>query len=146
MHWNVGKYSDLIICSCPPSTPLLALRTEAGMLDMEQRVWLEKLFIAARLLHTTEEQENVCREVLEEQLLQGWPGLIKEVQEIFETVGLPDVTRNYINRKEVVQLVEFYCMKMAKEKMVVKEKFQHILNKDCRKMQQYMKIKSLKQS
>ena len=109
-----------LIYSCPPSTPLLALRMQVGMLNMEQRVGPEKVCFVARLLHTRVMQENVCREVLEEQLLQGWPGLTQEVQEICETVGLPDVTKNYISRKEVVQSLEFYCMKMAKEKMVGK--------------------------
>ena len=135
-----------LIYSCPPSTPLLALRTQAGMLDMEQRLWLEKVCIVARLLHTNEQQENVCREVLQEQLLQGWPGLTKEVQEICQTVGLPDVTKEYIVRKKVLESLEYYSMKITKEKMVGKEKYRHMIKKDCRKMQPYMRINSLEQS
>ena len=60
-----------MIYSCLPSTPLPALRTQAGMLDMQQRVWLEKVCIVARSLHTRQEQENVSGEVLQKQLLQG---------------------------------------------------------------------------
>ena len=116
------------------------------MLDMEQRIWLEKVCIVGRLLHTREEQENVAREVLQEQLIQGWPGLIKEAQVICITVGLPDVTNSYIFRKDVVKSMEFYSMKIAKEKMVGKEKCRHLINKDFRKMQPYMLSKSLEHS
>ena len=87
-----------MLYSCPPSTPLLALSTQAGMPDMQQRVELEKICIVSRLLHTREEQENVAREVLQEQLQQGWPGLCQEVQEICLRVGLPDVTKEHIHR------------------------------------------------
>ena len=132
-----------MIYACPPSTPLLALRSQAGMMDMEQRVWLEKVCIVARLLHTRQEQENVCREVLQEQLLQGWPGLTKEVQVICLTVGLPDVTRHHISRGEVLKSMECHSMKVAKEQMVGKEKCRHMINKDLRQMQPYMLSKSL---
>ena len=132
-----------MIYSCPPSTPLLALRTQAGMLDMEHRVWVEKVCLVVRLLHTQEEQENLCRELLQEQLAQGWPGLVAEVQEICSTVGLSDATKQYINRKTVVDSVEYYSMKMAKEEMAGKEKYRHIISQDFRKMQNYMLNKSL---
>ena len=132
-----------MIYSCPPSTPLLALRTQAGMLDMEHRVWVEKVCLVARLLHPLDEKENLCRELLQEQLAQGWPGLTKEVQEICCTLGLPDVTQHYLSRNQVVECIECYSMKIAKDEMVGKEKYRHILNQDFRKMQQYMHNKSL---
>ena len=127
-----------MIYFCPPSTPLLGLRTQVGMPDMQQRVELEKICLVSRLLHTREEQENVAREVLQEQLQQGWPGLCQEVQEICLRVGLQDITIENIHRKEAQDALEFYFMKTAKEKMVGKEKYRHIINLDCRKMQPYM--------
>ena len=135
-----------MIYSCPPSTPLLALRTQAGMLDMGHRVWVEKVCMVGRLLHTRAEQEHVARELLQEQLLQGWPGLCKEVQEICTTVGLPDITEQYIQRKEVKEYIEYYDMKVAKEEMQGKKKYRHIISQDFREMQKYMMIKSLEYS
>ena len=144
---NELQYTYLrMIYSCPPSTPLLALRTQAGMLDMEHRVWTEKVCLVARLLHTREDQENLCREVLEVQLAMGWPGLIKEVKEICCTVGLPDVTMQYICREEVLENIRYYDMKMAKTKMAPLEKCRVIRNRDCRHVQPYMFQKSLAQS
>jgi hypothetical protein len=61
-------------------------------------------------------------------------------------VGLPDVTTQYIHREEIVISMEYFCMKVAKEKMVGKEKCCHIIVKDFRKMQPYMLNKLLEQS
>ena len=135
-----------MIYSCPPTTPLPALRTSAGMLSLETRVWLEKVCLTTRILHTREEEENHCREVLEEQLEQGWPGLTSEVQDICSKVGLPDATKSYLNRKEVVKCMEYHSMKVAKEEMGEKKKCQNLKRKDLRKMQSYMLKKSLSDS
>ena len=54
-----------MIYSCPPSTPLLALRTQAGMMDLQQRIWVEKGQSGTRIWHSSREEENLCREVLE---------------------------------------------------------------------------------
>ena len=106
-----------MIYSCPPSTPLLALRTQAGMMDCQNRVWVEKVYLVGRILHTGKEKENLCWEVLVVQLAMGWPGLTREVQEICKTVGLRDVTEKYLAREEVINYIQYHDMKCAKEKM-----------------------------
>ena len=53
-----------MIYSCPPTTLLPTLRTSAGMLDMETRVWMEKVCLTTRILHTREEEENHCTIVI----------------------------------------------------------------------------------
>jgi hypothetical protein len=50
-----------MIYSCPPLTPLLALRTQAGMLDMEKQVWLEKVCLVARLPQTRRGAGEHCQ-------------------------------------------------------------------------------------
>ena len=117
-----------MINSCPPSTPLLALRTQAGMMDLQQRIWVEKVSLVARIWHSSQEEENLCREVLEVQLAMGWPGIIREVQDICKEVGLEDVTKKYISRKKILEYVQFYDMKLAKDKMLSLEKCKTIRN------------------
>ena len=144
---NEIQYTYLrMIYSCPPSTPLLALRTQAGMMDAEQRIWVEKVSLVAKILHSSQEEENLCREVLEVQLAMGWPGLIKEVQNICKTVGLEDVTKHYHRRDKILEYVQFYDMKIAKEKMLPLEKCKLIRDRDCRDVRPYMFKKSLQQS
>ena len=137
----LNEYQNMylrMIYSCPPSSPLISLRTQAGMPDMLQRVWLEQVCMVSRLLHTNKEQENVARDVLQEQLLQGWPGLCQEVQQICLTVGLPDVTKEDIHRKEALGVMEYYSMKIAKEQMSGKEKCRHIGVIPCQKSEKNM--------
>ena len=135
-----------MIYSCPPSTPLLALRTQAGMMDCERRIWVEKVCMVVRVLHTQQEEENLCREVLQVQMAMGWPGLIQEVQVICRTVGLDDVTKKYLNRQEVKEYIKYYDMKLAKSDMAPLEKCTAIRHRDFRSVQPYMYEKSLEQS
>ena len=53
-------------------------------------VWQEKVL----LILAIREQEEGClaKEVLEEQVRMGWPGLGQEVQEICRQTGLEDAT------------------------------------------------------
>ena len=139
------KYLRMIY-SCPPSTPLIALRTQAGMMDCENRIAVEKVCLVGRILHTGKDKENLCREVLEVQLAMDWPGIIKEVKEICQAVGLEDVTTKYIYREKVKEYMMYYDMKFAKEKMEHLEKCSSIRNQDCRFVQSYMFEKSLEQS
>ena len=134
-----------MIYSCPPSTPLLSLRSQAGMLDCESRIWVEKVSLVARILHSSHEEENLCREVLKVQLAMGWPGLTKEVKEICRKVGLPDVTKEYLYRKKIYEYIQLYDMKVMKENMH-QDKYINIRNRDCRYVQPYMYEKNLLQS
>ena len=78
------------------------------MLDCESCIWVEKVSLVARILHYSQEEENLRREVLKLQLAMGWSGLTKEVKEVCRKVGLPDhqadhqadVTEEYICRKK----------------------------------------------
>ena len=53
---------------------------------MKHGVWEQKinLFIALRRM-----KDGLAKETLEEQIVQGWPGLAREVQEILGKIGVP---------------------------------------------------------
>ena len=135
-----------MIYACPPSTPRLALRTQAALLDCEHRIWVEKTSLVARILHSNLEEVNLCREILHVQLAMGWPGLISEVKDICKKVGLQDVTTKYLCRKEIFENIQLYDMKIAKEQMKHLDKCKMIRNLDFRVVQPYMMKKSLQQS
>ena len=71
----------------PPSTPLLALRAQAAMVDCEHSIWVKKTSLVARILHSNREEDNLCREILEVQPIMGLPGLLREVKDICKKVG-----------------------------------------------------------
>ena len=62
----------------------------------------------------------------------GGPGLTREVQDIYKKGGLPDVTKKYLCREEIIKHIQYYDMKIAKENMADKEKCPVIQNRDCR--------------
>ena len=116
------------------------------MLDVQHRVSVEKVSLVSRIWHSSREEEHLCREVLEVQLAMGWPGIMKEVQDICKTVGLEDVTKKYLGRQKILEYIQFYDMKIAKEKMLPLEKCKWIRDRDCRFVRPYMFKKSLLQS
>ena len=60
------------IYSCLPSTAKPAFRSQAGMMDTKHRIWMEKVCVLTEIPHTKmEQEENLAREVLREQLDQG---------------------------------------------------------------------------
>ena len=60
---------------------------------MRHRVWQEKILLAI----WQQEEGSLAREVLEEQVRMGWPGLAREVQEICQKTGLPDASNKNIS-------------------------------------------------
>ena len=135
-----------MIYSCPPSTPKPALRSQAGMLNCQHRIWLEKVCVVSNILHTKVNRENYCRDILTEQIKQGWEGLTSEVAEICRLAGLPDVRSQFLGRKEVEEaMVNHHLIEIRKE-MEHLSKMNIIKNTDTRQMQEYMKRKSLEDS
>ena len=134
-----------MIYSCPSSTPVSALRAMAGMLDMEFRVWLEKVTLVSAILFKNEDQESFARDMLIEEISQGWEGLTSEVNEICRKTGLPDATLAYIPRKEVLEAITLFNLIKVKEEMLAKatKKLVDMVKIDCRKEQDYMKNVSL---
>ena len=143
---KLNEYLHMIY-SCPPTTPKPALRSQAGMQDSKHRIWIEKVCVVDNILHGKEEQEeNYAREILKEQMEQGWEGLTTEVAEICLMAGLQNVCKEHLNRKEVVEAIEFHHMKEVKEQMEPLKKMAKPKMKDTRSMQTYMKQKSLENS
>ena len=136
-----------MIYSCPPSTPLPALRSQAGMTSMLHKIWTEQICLVSKILHRTD-KDNYCRLILEEQTYMGWDGLAKEAAEVCIKVGLPDVRKVDIPRQKVKEAVLYFSVKEVKQEMnsTKYKKLDKIKYLDCRTMQSYMKDKSLEDS
>ena len=77
-----------LVYSCPGSTPLPSLLSEAGLLSMDHRVMTEKVSLVTKIIHcTSDQEEHYARDILKEQLTNSWDGITKEVKEICEKVG-----------------------------------------------------------
>ena len=134
-----------MVYSCPPSTPIPSLRALAGVWDMQHKVALEKICLVTTILHRRED-DNYARQLLEEELAQSWQGITKEVQELCNGMGLADATKKYLTRLETKEALEFHHLQVLKQEMEGKSKCDNIRNIDLRKMQEFMKEKSLENS
>ena len=135
-----------LVYSCPSSTPMPSLRGKAGLTDMEHCMWLEKVCLVTSVLFNNEEQESYARELLQEQLARGWPGLTQEVKEICRRIGLPNACKQYIPRKQVLEQIKLSSLKKVKEDMEGLTKLESIKNEDLRQPQKYMRSVSLEDS
>ena len=113
------------------------------MVSMEYLVDREKICLVGKLMHRTE-SDNYARQVLEEQVAMGWEGIAKEAREICNKLGLPDITKKDIHRVEVSEAMKYHHLKVVKEEMKPYTKLEKLVNKDCTKMEDYMREKSLK--
>ena len=100
--------------SCPPSTTIPALQALAGVWYIEHKVALEKVCLTTTILHCRE-RNNYAKELLEEELFHGWPGMTKEVQNICTEIGLPDATRQYVSRAQAKKVIENHNHRTVKK-------------------------------
>ena len=83
----------------PLSTPKVSLRSETGLLSIKHRIWEEKI----RMIMAIKEMgpNFLARQVYEEQLRQGFPGLAQEVTMICREVGLDDGNLSTLTKGQV---------------------------------------------
>ena len=88
-----------------------------------------------KILHgTSDQEENYAREILQEQLNNGWDGLTKEVQEICEQVGLPDACQQYVSKEEVEEAMRMSNARELNKQMEGLSKLEHMMEGTGRTM------------
>ena len=104
----------------------------------------EKVSLVTKILNaTSDEEENYARDILQEQLNNGWDGLTKEVKEICKKVGLPNACTEFIHKEEIKKAMLVSNAKDLKEQMTGLYKLDHLMNEDLRLGQDYIKSLSL---
>ena len=109
------------------STPKVALRAETGLRSMKHRIWSEKINL---VLAIRKMQAGLAKEVYEEQVAQGWPGLAREVEEICSTIGVPDVNNNIVNKRDLEKALRAHDRSEIREKFGKYKKIDRIVEDD----------------
>ena len=117
-----------------------------ALLDIEHRVYLEKVCLVTSVMFKYSEEENYARELMQEQLAMGWGGLTREVEEICSTVGLPNACTQFISREKVLEHIKLSSLRKLKLEMQSLSKLDSIKNEDLRRPQKYMEEVSLEDS
>ena len=86
----------------------------------------------------------LARQVFVDQVALGLPGLAKEIQEICQTIGLPDMCYVGVSKEEIKEKIYLNHMKCLKEELMKLEvKGAELLKADLRSPQSYFKTSSL---
>ena len=136
------KYIRMML-EVPVSTPKMALRAETGLLSMKHRIWYEKVNLITAIRRM---KEGLAKQVYEEQVLNGWPGLAQEVSDICTTIGIPDANFNLVNKKEVSLALRNHDKVEILNKFEKYKKLDKILSDDPTKPKDYMMLNSLADS
>ena len=104
-------------------------------------MWPEKLLLA-RSIRELGEQE-LARQVMEQQLKMGWPGLVEEVAVICQAIGLPDVARKDVTKEEIKEKIVEHHQMILKEEMKTKKKLKDLANHDLRVPRPYLATMNL---
>ena len=129
-----------VIFELPRGTPKVMLTAETGSLRMKQRIWLQKLFLAKKILS---QEESLANQVYREQLKMGWGGLSAEVEQICREIGVENVNEKVVSKEELKTAVEWHNIKETRDDMEKCKKLAGIRNQDLRKPQEYMREKSV---
>ena len=126
----------------PVSAPKACLRAALGVQGMKWRVWEQKLLLAKAIME--QEEEVLARQVLVDQVALGLPGLAKEVQDICQIVGLPNICHIGVTKEEIKENTSMNHMKCLKEELQKLEvKGAELLKADLRSPQSYFLTSSL---
>jgi hypothetical protein len=122
----------------------VALRAICGLLGMKWRVWEEKICLVKAIRE--QEDGSLAKEVLNEQLEMGWPGLAREAAEICKEIGLRNVCVEVVDKKEIKEAIFYHHYAMMKKEMTNKLKLNDLKNLDLRKPQPYLATMCLLQA
>ena len=86
-----------------PGTPLAALTWDTGLLDMEIRIWIEKLLLVLHLRSL--DDDTLAGKIYNEQVKHKWPGLAMEAEEICREFNIEDVNKTALNNKEYKKII-----------------------------------------
>ena len=137
---SVNRLDDLqdtfgrVLLSLPLSAPRASLRATLGLQAMKWRVWEAKILLVQAIRR--QEEGGLAREVLEEQLQMGWPGLAQEVSQICQDIHLPDGAREDIDNEDIKKAIKYDHLKALKLQLRGR-KLQQMANSDVSTRREY---------
>ena len=129
-----------------PGAPKVALRADTATRSMSSRIWREKIMLLYHVANL--EEGDLAKEMLEEQVINKWPGLVKEVAELCEMLKVKDPRDTDLGKKAYNEEVKKACrwrdeamMKEEMEKM--KDKKMKTMYNQNLELKQYVKSGTL---
>ena len=131
---NIQDTFNRALISLPLSAPRASLQATLGIQGMKWRDWEAKILLIQAI--GGQEEGNLAREVLEEQLQMGGPGLAQEVTHICKRLSLPDASREDVSKEDIKKAVHFDSIKSLKLELKGR-KLQQMANSDVSTSREY---------
>ena len=104
-----------LLFKVPKSCPRAALRSESGLLSIKYQIVIAKFSLVFHIRNM--EDETLAKQIYNQQLTYGWPGLIREGVKLCEEPGSPDVTKVKASDKEFKWMVKEACRLRDQEEL-----------------------------
>ena len=143
---GIQDYFLRMLWGTGPGAPKVALRADTGTRSMESRIWREKIMLIHHISHL--EDRDLAKEMMEEQITNNWPGLVKEVEDLVQMLQIEDPKLTEDGKKAYNDEVKRACkwrdealMKEEMEKM--KDKKMKTMYNQNLELKQYVKSGTL---
>ena len=97
---------------------------------MESRIWREKIMLIYHISHL--EDGDLAKEMMEEQITNNWPGLVKEVEELVEMLQIEDPKETEDGKKAYNDEVKRACK--WRDEALMKEEMERMRDKKMKTM------------
>ena len=141
---KLQHYFVRLLLQVPESTPKPALLSETGLLSMKYRIWTRKLIFVNTLKNMP--KGTLAKDVFDEQVKRGWPGLAREASDICKELAIPNIVREEVSKSKWEKIVKQAAIDKheegLKEEVQSKTKLEGIKDEDL-KRKEYFLQKSL---
>ena len=93
-----------MILQVPVSTPKASLRWETGLMSMRHRIEKEKIMLINHIKNS--DDKTLAKQVYNEQVENGWPGLVEETSNICERLNISDINKTPFDKFELRDVVK----------------------------------------
>lgn len=107
-----------------------------GLMGMKWRVWKEKLLLVKSIREL--DDKELAKQVLEQRIFMEWPGLGQEATKISQTIGLSNVSTEYVTKEEIKDHVRHHHNKSLEEEMKNMKKLEKLSQLDLRGTRPYL--------
>ena len=103
------------ILAVPNSCPRSALNYESNLLRMKYRMYGKVLNLIKHIFH--QEEENLLKQILSEQVKNGWPGLSRDAMTIAEELEVEGLFDLQVNKTQFKLRVKEACRRKNNEEL-----------------------------
>ena len=133
-----------LVLQVGPGAPVAALLWDARVLDMQLRVWREKLML---ILHVRRLSDtSLAKQIYEEQRKNNWPGLAEETEKICGWLDIESVHATLLDVQDYREVVTEACHRVNEQRLreisAGKEKTVRIENEVYEKKEYFSKKKN----